>query len=162
FPWELTRLLREHPRVLPYLDIPIQHIATPVLRAMRRAGSCDQVRKILDRLREEVPNITLRTTVLLGFPGERAEDAAELVDFVREYRLGRLGAFAYSNEEGTPGFGLPDPVAADEAERRVRAVLEARDDMLRESQRALVGRELEIVIDQPATEDGGEALGRTW
>ncbi len=162
FPWELTRLLRDHPRVLPYLDIPIQHIATPVLRAMRRAGSGDQVRATLDRLRAEVPDINLRTTVLLGFPGERAEHAAELAQFVRDYGLGRLGAFAYSNEEGTPGFDLSDSVAPEEAEARVRAVLEARDEVLRASQTALVGRELEVVVDQTAADADGEALGRTW
>jgi ribosomal protein S12 methylthiotransferase len=101
FPWRLTELLRDHPRVVPYLDIPIQHIATPVLRAMRRNGSGDQVRRTLDRLREEVPGITLRTTVLLGFPGEREEDVDELVEYVRSAELGRLGAFIYSPEEGT-------------------------------------------------------------
>jgi ribosomal protein S12 methylthiotransferase len=94
FPWGLTTLLREHPRVVPYLDIPVQHVATPVLRAMRRAGSGEQVRRILDRLRTEVPDITLRTTVLLGFPGETDADADELVRFVEEYRLSRLGAFS--------------------------------------------------------------------
>ena len=72
---------------------------------MRRAGSGDQVRKILDRLRTEVPDITLRTTLLVGFPGETEEDAAELPEFIHEYGLGRLGAFPYSHEEGTPALG---------------------------------------------------------
>lgn len=164
FPWELTRLLREHPRVLPYLDIPVQHIATPVLRAMRRAGSGEQVRAILDRLREEVPGITLRTTVLLGFPGETAEHAEELASFVREFRIGRLGAFAYSPEEGTTGFDLPGAVEPAEAERRVRTVLAARDEVLREGQASRIGSELEVLVDEardPADGEAGEALGRT-
>ena len=148
FPWELTTLLREHPRVLPYLDIPVQHIATPVLRAMRRAGSGDQVRKILDRLRDEVPNITLRSTLLVGFPGETDEDAAELAGFVREYSLGRLGAFTYSLEEGTPSFELEGRVDEDVMEERLASVLEARDEVLLASQQALVGTDVEVLVDE--------------
>lgn len=158
FPWELTRLLREHPRVVPYLDIPVQHVATPVLRAMRRAGSGDQVRRILDRLYEEVPEITLRTTVLLGFPGETDADAEELAAFVEEYRLGRLGAFTFSREEGTPAWDLADPVPADVAERRAQQVLAARDRVLERVQGAWVGRELEVLIDEAP--GAGPAVGR--
>ena len=102
-----------------------------VLRAMRRAGSGDQVRAILDRLLAEVPGITLRTTLLVGFPGETDADVAELVDFVRDYRLGRLGASPTRREQGTPGYELEG--AADEAvatERRAQ-VLAARDEVLR-------------------------------
>lgn len=159
FPWELTRLLREHPRVVPYLDVPVQHAATPVLRAMRRAGSGGQVRRILDRLYEEVPGITLRTTVLLGFPGETDADAEELVRFVEEYRLGRLGAFAYSPEEGTSAWGLPGPVPADVAEERVGAVLAARDRVLEATQRTWIGQEIEVLVDEAPA--GGPAMGRS-
>ena len=148
FPWDLAPLLRDHPRVLPYLDIPVQHIATPVLRAMRRAGSGDQVRGILDRLRDEVPGITLRTTLLVGFPGETEADALELVEFVRTYGIGRLGAFTYSPEEGTPGFELEGRVDQAEIERRHRAVLEARDEVLRANQEARLGSRLEVVVDE--------------
>lgn len=163
FPWELTRLLREHPRVLPYLDIPVQHIATNVLRAMRRAGSGDQVRRILDRLKEEVPDITLRTTLLLGFPGESEADADEAVRFVREYSLSRLGAFTYSPEEGTPGFELGDPVGGVEAARRRDAVLAARDEVLEAAQRARIGTRVEVLVDESHPGSGkraGHAVGR--
>lgn len=162
FPWELTRLLREHPRVLPYLDIPVQHIATPVLRAMRRAGSGEQVRRTLDRLLEEVPGITLRTTMLFGFPGETDADAREAVEFVRSYRLGRLGAFTYSPEQGTPGFALEHDVPESLANERRDAVLAARDEVLAASQRALVGSEIEVLVDE--SHPGGRvphAVGRT-
>jgi ribosomal protein S12 methylthiotransferase len=148
FPWQLVPLLRDHPRVVPYLDIPVQHIASSVLRAMRRAGSGDQVRAILDRLLAEVPGITLRTTLLVGFPGETDAHVAELADFVRAYRLGRLGVFTYSREQGTPGYELEG--AADEAvaaERRAQ-VLAARDEVLHASQTALIGSELEVLVDE--------------
>ena len=165
FPWELTTLLREHPRVVPYLDIPVQHIATPVLRAMRRAGSGDQVRRILDRLREEVPDIALRSTLLVGFPGETAADVEELCSFVRTYRLGRLGAFPYSHEEGTPAFEHTDLVPEPDIEERLQAVLAVRDEVLEEEQRALVGSEQEILVDElhpPGPDGAGRAVGRTW
>ena len=148
FPWELVPLLRDEPKVVPYLDLPVQHVSTSVLRAMRRAGSGEAVRAILDRLLAEVPGITLRTTLLVGFPGETDADAAALVDFVREYKLGRLGAFVYSPEEGTHGNQLEGRVPEEVALARHRAVLAARDQVLRESQAALVGRELEVLVDE--------------
>jgi ribosomal protein S12 methylthiotransferase len=160
FPWDLTRLLREHPRVEPYLDIPIQHAATPVLRAMGRAGSGDQVRRTLDRLLEEVPGLTLRTTVLLGYPGETDADAEELIRFVEEYRLARLGAFTYSDEEGTPAHGREGQVPVADAQARLEAVLAARDQNLDTVQGEQIGREVEVLIDEDTDEDG-EALGRT-
>lgn len=160
FPWELTRLLREHPRVLPYLDIPVQHISTRVLRAMRRAGSGDQVRAIFDRLLEEVPDLTLRTTLLVGFPGETAEDVDELIDFVQTYRLGRMGAFTFSPEEGTGAQDLPGTVGAAEAMERHAAVLAARDAALADRQSQLVGLELEILVDE-GPDESGALVGRS-
>jgi ribosomal protein S12 methylthiotransferase len=158
FPWGLCSLLREHPKVLPYLDIPVQHVSTPVLRAMRRAGSGEAVCAILDRILDEVPGITLRTTLLVGHPGERDEDAQLLSGFVRRYRLGRLGAFPYSPEEGTHGYTLPDRVPAPVALERMEAVLQVRDEVLRETQGELVGREIEVLIDEKHAQ---HALGRT-
>lgn len=160
FPWRLTELLREHPRVLPYLDIPVQHIATPMLRAMRRAGSGDQVRELLDRLREEVPGITLRTTVLLGFPGETEAHVEELVEFIGRYDLGRLGAFTYSPEEGTPGFDLPGRVEPEVMEERRARVLAARDAALAASQASWIGRDLEVLVDTAAADGDALAVAR--
>lgn len=161
FPWSLTTLMREHERVLPYLDIPIQHAATPVLRAMRRAGSGEQVRGTLDQLFEEVPGITLRTTVLVGFPGETDADVEELIDLVKTYRLSRLGAFAYSHEEGTPAADLDAPrVPAAEVEARLDAVLAARDENMRATQESLVGTSLEVLVDE-APDDEGVAVAHS-
>jgi len=148
FPWRLLDVMKAHPTVAPYLDIPVQHIATPVLRAMRRHGSGDQVRQILDRLRREVPGITLRTTLLMGFPGETDADAAEAVAFVKEYGLARLGAFTYSPEQGTHGWDLEGRVPADVAQARYQAVIEARDAVLQAQQRSWVGKDLEILVDE--------------
>jgi ribosomal protein S12 methylthiotransferase len=161
FPWDLTRLLRDHPRVIPYLDIPVQHISTPVLRAMRRAGSGDQVRAILDRLLEEVPGITLRTTLLVGFPGERAEDAEQLREFVRRYRLSRVGTFRYSPEQDTPGFDLAHDVSAQEASRREDAVLAVRDEILERTQNEWVGRETSVLVDESHPDGNGREAGQS-
>lgn len=160
FPWELTRLLRDHPRVEPYLDIPMQHAATNVLRAMGRAGNGDQVRRILDRLMEEVPGITLRTTLLLGYPGETDADVEELLQMVKHYEFTRLGAFTYSDEEGTPAFGRSGAVPPDEADARMAAVLAVRDKNLAKVQGEFVGQTVEVLIDEDPDHEG-EALGRT-
>lgn len=152
FPWRLTELMRDHPRVLPYLDIPIQHAATPVLRAMRRAGSGDQVRRTLERLLEAVPNLTLRTTVLLGFPGETEADVDELEQLVRDMRISRLGAFTYSPEEGTSGFELEDDVPRQVAKERAERVLAVRDEILRAEQLDRVGQTVELLIDEDTEE----------
>ena len=160
FPWELTRLLKDHPRVEPYLDIPVQHAATNVLRAMGRAGDGAQVRRILDRLMEEVPGITLRTTVLLGYPGETDADVDELLQMVEHYQFTRLSAFTYSDEEDTPAFGSDGEVPSDEADARLAAVLEVRDRNLAHLQGELVGQTLEVLIDE-GSDEGGTALGRT-
>ncbi len=158
FPWRLLALLREHPRVVPYLDIPVQHVSTPVLRAMRRSGSGEAVRAVLDRILEGVPGIALRTTLLVGYPGESDEDAALLPEFIRTYRLGRLGVFTYSPEEGTHGSSLPGRPSDEVAEQRRAAVLRTRDEVLRETQRALVGRTVEVLVDE---QHGARAVGRT-
>lgn len=160
FPWGLAPLLREHKRVLPYLDIPTQHIASPVLRAMRRAGSGDQVRQILDRLMEEVPGVTLRSTLLVGFPGETEAHVDELCEHIKTYGLGRLGAFTYSPEEGTPGFELENTVSKKEAQDRLAAVNAARDAALLASQEAQVGATLEVLVDEP-TDDEAIAVARS-
>ena len=148
FPWRLFQVMREREKVVPYLDVPVQHVSTPVLRAMKRAGSGDQVRSILDRIRTEVPGITLRTTLLLGFPGETDADAEAAVAFVREYGIARLGAFTYSPEQGTPGFDLEGRVPADVAQARYEAVLEARDRVLHEAQTARIGSVVDVLVDE--------------
>ena len=148
FPMGVLDLMRDHPRVLPYIDIPVQHAATPVLKAMRRAGSGKVVRNTLDRIREAVPGVTLRSTLLVGFPGETEADVDELVDFVHEYRLGRMGVFTYSPEQGTTGYDLPGRVSPKEAEARRQAVLAARDQVLAEDQSEWIEREIEVLVDE--------------
>lgn len=158
-PAGLTEVLREHPSVVEYLDIPIQHIAGNVLRAMRRASTGEKVKATLQRLREEVPGITLRTTILVGFPGETERDFLELLDFLGTFRFERLGAFAFSPEKGTAAHGLPNPVPAEEALRRRDAVLQLQQRIVAERNRALVGSCVEVLVD--SLDASGRAYGRT-
>ncbi|TAH36870.1 MAG: 30S ribosomal protein S12 methylthiotransferase RimO [Planctomycetota bacterium] len=158
FPWRLAQVMRAWPNVVPYLDIPIQHISTPVLRRMRRGGSRDSVERTLLRLRQEVPGITLRTTVLLGHPGEGVEEFEQLLQWLAEFRFERLGAFAFSPEAGTPAGADPERCSADEAQERVRRVLEQQARIHAEHQRARVGRVVEVLVDG---RERADALART-
>jgi ribosomal protein S12 methylthiotransferase len=148
------RALPRHPRPARRDERP----ARDAPRRVRRPGH--QVRATLDRLLEEVPGITLRTTLLVGFPGETEADVEELCAFVERYRIGRLGAFTYSPEEGTSGFELESTVTEKVAKRRHRDVLRARDAVLRATQAELVGRELEVLVDAAGTSKS-PAVART-
>ncbi|HPF12698.1 MAG: 30S ribosomal protein S12 methylthiotransferase RimO [Planctomycetes bacterium] len=162
FPWRLTELLRDHPRVLPYLDIPIQHGTSRMLKAMRRTSSVDQVHSTLARLREEVPGITLRTTMLVGFPGEQEEDVDGLIELIETYQLGRLGAFPFSIEEGTHGATLPDRVEPATIEARLERVLQARDRVLAQVQESKVGERITVWVDEPPDEEGWVVARGAW
>jgi ribosomal protein S12 methylthiotransferase len=162
FPWELATLLREHPKVATYLDIPVQHAATSMLRGMRRAGSGEVVKKTLARLQEEVPDITIRTTLLMGFPGETDEDVEEVIKLVQDHRLSRVGAFTFSPEEGTHAFELEGQVPVEVAEERHSAVLEARDAVLEDVQMDRVGERFEVIVDEGSERTGSAVARAEW
>ena len=121
FPKGLIDLMARSEKIVPYIDMPLQHISDQVLKAMKRGTNGDAIRKRVRELREKIPNITLRTTMLVGYPGETEEDFDALLDFIKEMRFERLGAFAYSHEEGTPSYDLenqlPEAVKQDRLER---------------------------------------------
>jgi ribosomal protein S12 methylthiotransferase len=144
---ELTRVLREHPKLVPYLDIPIQHVSSAMLRAMKRGVSAEQVKGILWRLRDEVPGIAVRSTLIVGFPGESDADFAELRAFVTEFRFERLGVFAYSREEGTPAHDLPNQVPPQVAQARHRELMAVQEPIMLAHQRARIGTVIEVLID---------------
>ena len=143
----MTEQLRNNPKVLPYLDIPIQHISSPMLKAMKRGVRSEQVRGILDRLRSEVPGIAVRSTYIVGFPGETEEDFEALLDLTRDYGFERLGVFPYSREEGTPAFDLGEEVPAEVAEERMARIMEVGKEQIRARNDSLVGQELEVLVD---------------
>jgi ribosomal protein S12 methylthiotransferase len=146
-------------KVCPYVDIPLQHSERAILLAMGRGGDAVAHRALLGRIREALPGAVLRTTLIVGFPGERERDFEGLLRFVREARFDRLGAFAYSREEGTPAAGLKGRVAKRAKEARLDALMDAQASISLEHNRALVGARERVLIEEVGRD--GTAMGRT-
>jgi len=134
-------------RLLPYVDVPLQHGSDAMLRAMRRGTTADRQRRLVERLRAGIPGLTLRTTFIVGFPGESDADFEALCAFAREVRFDRAGVFRYSDEEGTAAFELPGRVPRRIARERQRALVGILREIQTEKQRELVGREVALLID---------------
>ena len=145
-------------RVLPYVDMPLQHASDRMLRAMKRGTTAERQRRLVERLRAGIPDLTLRTTFIVGFPGETDEDFEELMDFVRETRFDRLGVFRYSDEEGTTAQELDGKVPRSVARERYRRLTDLQREIMRETLEAQVGREAPVLVD--ARVRGDLLLGR--
>ncbi|MCG6949976.1 MAG: 30S ribosomal protein S12 methylthiotransferase RimO [Acidobacteria bacterium] len=142
----LFDLMAREERFIPYLDIPLQHASRTVLKKMKRGGDARTYRALIDRARSRVPDLTLRSTFIVGFPGEGDGEFAELLDFVREVRFDHLGAFTYSWQAENPGADLGDPVTAEEKERRHDLLLETQQEIALEINNDLVGRHLPALV----------------
>jgi ribosomal protein S12 methylthiotransferase len=158
FPTDLLEVIATHPRVCRYIDIPVQHAADNVLKSMRRGISRRALIDLLGSIRSAGADIALRTTLIVGYPGESDEDFLQLESFVRDTRFARLGVFTYSMEEGTTAYPLGDPVAAEEKERRKQVIMEIQKEISRGQNEALVGSTLRVMIDRT---EGGVYVGRT-
>jgi ribosomal protein S12 methylthiotransferase len=150
FPEELIHTLRDTPGVARYLDMPLQHVSDPVLRAMRRGHGGDRVRKLVERIRTLAPEVTLRTTFIVGFPGETDADFRQLCDFVREMQFDRVGVFRYSREEGTEAHDLAAQVPARVKNARFRELMKLQKQISRERWKAWVGRECDALVEGPS------------
>ncbi|HEV8239410.1 MAG TPA: 30S ribosomal protein S12 methylthiotransferase RimO [Thermoanaerobaculia bacterium] len=144
---ELLRLMGQEPRFCSYLDIPLQHSHPEMLGAMRRGGSAERYRRLLDEARELAPDVFLRTTFITGFPGETEEHFAHLLRFVEDVRFDHLGAFVYSPEEGTPGAALPNRVPRRVARRRWEKLLATQREIALERRQRLVGRRMTALVE---------------
>lgn len=156
---ELIEEMRDNSKILPYIDIPIQHVADPVLKRMNRKTDRRAIESLITRLRRAMPDIAIRSTFLLGFPGETEEDFQEVLDFLNDYPLERAGAFAYSREEGTPAAAMADQVPDDRKEARVEAFMAAQMEQSEQLMEKQIGRVLEVLVTE-VTEDG--AIGRSY
>lgn len=156
---ELVELIASEPRILPYLDMPIQHGTDAVLKRMRRPERQATIRERVGWLREAVPGLVLRSTVIVGFPGETDEEFEEMIELLEEIRFDHLGAFAYSREEGTPAASMPDQVPDEVKRERLERIFDLQRSIALAKNEAMIGRTVEVLVD--SVEDDGEALGRT-
>ena len=148
FPQDVIEVMRDEPKMCKYLDIPLQHISDNQLKAMRRRITKAETEELVARLRREIPDIALRTTMLVGFPGESEEDFAELCEFVERVRFDRLGAFAYSEEEGTPSaLTMTDDVPAEVKEERVERLMKIQKRISLKLNAERVGKKMRVIVD---------------
>ena len=144
---ELIRELRDNPRLVKYMDIPIQHISDSVLARMNRHGDGSLIRKTVSQLRAEVPGITLRTTAMVGFPGESEEDFAELCEFVKEARFDRFGAFTFSPEEDTPAAEMDGQIDEQTKQDRYDILMQTQLTVAEENNRAMLDKDITVITD---------------
>ncbi|HNW60035.1 MAG TPA: 30S ribosomal protein S12 methylthiotransferase RimO [bacterium] len=149
-------------KVVPYIDLPIQHCADPVLQAMGRHTSRRQIEELIEKLRLAIPGLALRTTLIVGFPGESDAQFAELREFIRGIRFERLGAFSYSPEEGTAAGSWRDNVSEEEKQARLEEIMALQAEISLEHNRALIGRELQVLVDEPGDVEGTAVARTPW
>lgn len=158
FPMEVLDVMRDRPNICNYLDIPLQHAADNMLKAMRRQITRGEMEELISGIREKVPGICLRTTLITGFPGETLDDVEELKMFLQRQRFERVGIFTYSHEEDTPAYGLVDDIPAAEKERRAQDIMEVQQEISYEKNMEKVGKTFKVLIDK---KESGRYLGRT-
>jgi ribosomal protein S12 methylthiotransferase len=158
---DLLRLFATEKRLCPYFDIPLQHIADPILIAMNRRPLSDAIRLLLDQIRETVPDAGLRTTFILGFPGETNRDFRQLVRFVEEIRFDKLGVFPYSPEQGTRAFSLKPRPCDSTAARRCEEIMTVQREISAAKLASRIGSSVEVIVDGPSDDPAFLSVGRT-
>lgn len=158
FPMEIVEAIAENDKVCNYLDMPLQHASDNMLSAMRRNITSAGTRKLIDAIRKRVPDIALRTTMLVGFPGETEQDFNDLKDFVEEMRFDRLGVFTYSHEENTKGYQLEDNISDELKQERAAELMSVQEDISRQLNQKKIGNTYKVLFDR---KEGGYFIGRT-
>jgi len=158
---QLIELLKTEPKLCKYLDIPIQHISDGVLARMNRRSTSEQIRTLVERLRSEIPEIALRTSLIVGFPGETVDDFMELTRFVEQARFDRLGVFCYSKEDGTPAAEMPDQVSERVKKERYRKLMKVQARLSFRRNRAHVGQVEQVIVEGYSEETELLLKGRT-
>ncbi len=158
FPTDVLEVMRQEPKICNYIDIPLQHISDPILKSMRRGTTREKTTRLLETFRREVPGIAIRTTLIVGYPGETEEDFETLRNWVAETRFDRLGCFTYSHEENTHAYQLTDDVPEEVKQQRANAIMELQAGISWELNQARVGKTFRCLIDRV---EGGYFIGRT-
>jgi len=159
FRMEILDLMLAYPQICRYLDIPIQHINDEILRSMNRRITGDEIRRLIDAIRNKVSDIAIRTSLIVGFPGETKKKFTQLRDFLQEAQLDRVGVFAYSHEEDTPAYKLKETVSQREKERRKEELLFVQQDISLQKNKQKIGKILKVLIDEQLPD--GSFAGRT-
>lgn len=159
FPEDLIEEMAHNPKVLKYIDIPLQHITDNCLRSMRRGITKRRTLELLDTLRQRIPGLVIRTTFIVGYPSETREDFEELCSFIEEFKFDKLGVFDFSQEEQTPSYILGDPVSSDEKNSRKARILEIQQDISLQINQTQTGKNLKVLIDRV---EGDYYIGRSY
>lgn len=158
---DLIKVVKNNEKICKYFDIPIQHIADPVLRKMNRRSDGESIRRLIDKIRGEIPNVILRTTVILGFPGETQEDFEKLYEFIQYARFDKLGAFTYSKEDGTPAEKMPNQIHPSTKKARYNKIMKIQQKISEESLKNKIGKTYKTLIEETSF-DGKYLIGRTY
>ncbi|MCL2412914.1 MAG: 30S ribosomal protein S12 methylthiotransferase RimO [Bacteroidales bacterium] len=158
FPINLLDVMAENPKICEYLDIPFQHVSTRILQSMKRSSTKEDTYKLIKTFREKLPNAALRTTLIVGYPGETEDEFQELKTFVTDVKFDRLGVFKYSAEEGTAAFELADDVPDDVKQERMDEIMEIQQEISFEKNQTKVGKKLQVITDRF---EGEYIVGRT-
>ena len=158
FPVEIIDAIKERDNICNYLDMPLQHAANNMLKAMKRQITREEMEELIGDIRNRIPGICLRTTLIAGFPGETRDDVEELKIFLQKMRFDRVGIFTYSHEEGTSAHELEDNVPAEEKEERAQEIMEVQQEISLEKNQEKVGKTFKVLIDK---KEAGRYLGRT-
>ena len=158
FPIEILKVIKERPNICNYLDMPLQHASNHMLKAMKRQITREEMTDLIHTIRDEVPGICIRTTLIAGFPGETQDDVEEVKEFLQEHRFDRVGIFSYSHEENTSAYDLVDDVSDEEKELRAQEIMEVQQEISLEKNQEKIGNTYKVIVDK---KESGRYLGRT-
>ncbi|WP_068599095.1 30S ribosomal protein S12 methylthiotransferase RimO [Vaginella massiliensis] len=158
FPEDVLEVIKNEPKVCHYIDIPLQHISTDILKSMRRGTTKEKTNQLLAKFRKKVPDMAIRTTLIVGYPGETEEHFEEMKAWVQEQRFDRLGCFTYSHEENTHAYQLEDDVPQEVKEKRVEEIMEIQTQVSYELNQEKIGKQFRVIIDR---KEGNNYIGRT-
>ena len=158
---ELIEVIANSPKICSYLDLPLQHISDKILKRMNRPVKKDYIISLINKLRDRIPNLTLRTTFMVGFPGETDKDFKELLSFVNEFRFEKLGAFIFSREEGIPAYDFPQQIPLRMKKERLTELMLTQQPISKEINSTYMGKKIEVLIDEIQSDKPKIAMGRT-
>lgn len=157
---KLIQVVKKQEKICKYFDIPIQHISNPVLKRMNRKSDQNSIEKLMQKLRKEIPDVVIRTTLIVGFPGETKQDFERLENFVKQQKFDKLGAFSYSKEEGTPAAKLKEQIHPMTKKARYNQIMKIQQEVSKEKMKEKIGKRVEVLIENK-TFDGKYYVGRT-